>query len=136
MKYMIMVRGSQQDYEAMGGKESGGPSWKPEEVQAMHAFMGELNEDLRSRGEWVDGQGLTEPAHARRVERRKDGEVVVTDGPYAESKEVLAGFWIVDVESFDRATEIAAHVTSCPGPGGEYDGVPVDIRPIDSGSEE
>ena len=129
MKYMIIMEASQQHYDAMAGKDSSVPTWKPEEVQAMSNFMNELNEDLRARGEWVDGQGLTDPAHARRVQRQ-DGEAVVTDGPYAETKEVLAGFWIVDVESIDRATEIAAHVTTCPGPGGEVDGMPVDIRPV------
>ena len=129
MKYMIIMEASQQHYDAMAGKDTGVPTWKPDEIQAMFTFMNELNEDLRSRGEWVDGQGLTDPAHARRVQR-KNGEAVVTDGPYAETKEVLAGYWIVDVESIDRATEIAAHVTTCPGPGGNVDGMPVDIRPV------
>jgi hypothetical protein len=129
MKYMIIMEASQQHYDAMAGKDTGVPTWKPDEVQAMFDFMNELNDDLRSRGEWVDGQGLTDPAHARRVQRQ-NGEAVVTDGPYAETKEVLAGYWIVDVESIDRATEIAAHVTTCPGPGGEVDEMPVDIRPV------
>jgi hypothetical protein len=129
MKYMIIMEASQQHYDAMAGKDTGVATWKPDELQAMYKFMNELNEDLRSRGEWVDGQGLTDPAHARRVQRQND-ETVVTDGPYAETKEVLAGYWIVDVESIDRATEIAAHVTTCPGPGGEVDEMPVDIRPV------
>ncbi|MDQ3572275.1 MAG: YciI family protein [Actinomycetota bacterium] len=134
MKYMIIMEGSQQHYDAMSGKETDVPTWKSEELQAMGQFMNELNDDLRARGEWVDGQGLAEPALARRVQV-VDGETVVTDGPYAETKEVLAGFWIVDVESLDRATEIAAHVTTCPGPGGNVDGMPVDIRPIGVGPE-
>lgn len=129
MKYMIIMEGSQQHYDAMAGKETGVPTWTPEELQSMFEFMNKLNEDLVARGEFVDGQGLTEPAHARRVQRT-DGEAVVTDGPYAETKEVLAGYWIVDVDSIDRATEIAAYVTTCPGPGGNVDGMPVDIRPI------
>ena len=129
MRYMIIMEASQQHYGAMAGKETDVPTWKPQELEAMFGFMNELNEDLVSRGEWVDGQGLSDPAHARRVQRQ-GGEAVVTDGPYAETKEVLAGFWVVDVESIDRATEIAAYVTTCPGPGGNVDGMPVDIRPI------
>ncbi len=123
------MEASQRHYDAMSGKETDVPTWTPQELEAMFAFMNELNEDLVARGEFVDGQGLTDPAHARRVQRQ-DGEAVVTDGPYAETKEVLAGYWIIDVESIDRATEIAAHVTTCPGPGGAIDGMPVDIRPI------
>jgi hypothetical protein len=135
MRYMIIMEASQQHYDAMSGKTTAVPTWAPEELEAMYAFMNDLNKDLVARGEWVDGQGLTAPAHARRV-TRVDGETVVTDGPYAETKEVLAGYWIVDVDSIDRATEIAAHVTTCPGPGGSVDGLPVDIRPIDQPSSD
>ena len=128
MKYMIMLSGSQQHYDSMSGKESSEPTWTPEELDAMYAFMNELNRDLEARGEFVDGQGLTEPALARQVEL-KDGETVVTDGPYAESKEVLAGYWIVDVDGIDRATEIAAHVLTCPGPDGAAE-PPIAIRAV------
>jgi len=128
MKYMIILSGSQQHYNAMAGKDTDHPTWSPEELDAMFAFMNELNGELESRGELVDGQGLTEPALARRVEL-KDGETVVTDGPYAESKEVLAGYWVVDVDGIDRATEIAAHVLTCPGPDGAPE-PPIDIRPV------
>jgi hypothetical protein len=131
MRYMIIMEASQQHYDAMSGDTTAVPTWTPDELEAMYGFMNELNKDLVARGEWVDGQGLTAPAHARRV-TRVNGETVVTDGPYAETKEVLAGYWIVDVDSIDRATEIAAHVTTCPGPGGSVDGLPVDIRPIDA----
>lgn len=132
MRFMILMEASQQHYAAMAGNGSdNAPTWTPEELQAMYSFMNDLNEDLVARGEWVDGQSLTDPALARRVQRA-GGEAVVTDGPYAETKEVLAGFWIVDVDSIDRATEIAAYVTTCPGPGGNVDGMPVDIRPIQS----
>lgn len=134
MKFMILLQASQQHYDAMAGRHSAVPTWTPDDLNAMHAFMNALNDDLRARGELVDGQGLTEPALARRVQRTDD-RAIVTDGPYAESKEVLAGFWIVDVDSIDRATEIAAHVTTCPGPGDETDGMPVDIRPVDEGTD-
>lgn len=126
MKYMIILSGSQQHYDSMAGKDVDLPTWTPEQLDAMYTFMNELNQDLEARGELVDGQGLAEPALTRRVEL-KDGETVVTDGPYAESKEVLAGYWIVDVDGIDRATEIAAHVLTCPAPEGAVE-PPIDIR--------
>lgn len=63
MKYLVMVQGTQADYEAMQGKGSAGSvAWTQEDVQAMYAFMGALNNDLAESGEMVDGQGLTAPA--------------------------------------------------------------------------
>ncbi|NUS71868.1 MAG: hypothetical protein HOQ05_00520 [Corynebacteriales bacterium] len=129
MKYMIMVSGSQQDYDAMAGRSSEKPTWSPEDIKAMYTHMGDINADLKESGELIDAQGLTDPAHARRVQY-KDGSAVVTDGPYPESKEVLAGYWIVDCKSLDRATEIAARAAACPGPGGVIAGDAVDIRVI------
>lgn len=136
MKYMIILAGSHQHYEAMAGRGSAEAAvWSEDELNAMFGFMNELNDDLRARGEWVDGQGLADPALTRRVEL-KDGEPIITDGPYPESKEVLAGFWLVDVESIDRATEIAAYVLTCPGPGGGPSGDVIDIRQVQEGASE
>ena len=129
MKYMIMVYASQQDYDRMTGKDSGGPAWDAEQFAAMGAFMESFNKGLTESGELLDTRGLTAPAHSRRIHLR-DGAPVVTDGPYAETEEVLAGYWIVDCESFDRATQIAARLTSTPGPEGVADRAVVDVRPI------
>lgn len=133
MKYMIMLYGSQRDYDAMAGKDPGDrPAWTPEQLQAMYEFMGRWNQELIDSGEYVDGRGLTAPVHTRRITGMKDGAPVVTEGPYAETTEVLVGYNIVDVASFDRAVELAARITQCPGPenmGGQY----VDVRPIDEG---
>jgi hypothetical protein len=128
MKYMILIYGSQQDYDALGGAPGDGPAWSPDEVAAMGAFMQAFNEDLEKSGELVDTRGLTAPAHTRRIGALKEGVPVVTDGPYPETQEVLAGYWIVECASFDRATEIAAGLTKCPGP----DGVSsvIDVRPV------
>jgi hypothetical protein len=107
---MIIMEASQAHYDAMSGTGTDtAKPWNPDELQAMFSFMNELNDDLRARGEWVDGQGLTEPAHARRVQR-VDGEAIITDGPYAETKEVLGGYYIVDVKDLDRALELAAKI--------------------------
>lgn len=132
MKYMIMMMGSQQDYDVLTGKDSGRPPWRPEDVARMHEFMGQWNNDLVESGEFVDARGLSAPVHARRVSA-KDGVAVVTDGPYPETQEVLAGYTIVECESFDRATEIAARLVHTPNPQGTQLGRDwyVDIRPID-----
>jgi hypothetical protein len=129
MKYMILTYGSQRDYDAMTGKSTDRPALTPEDFAPMGAFMQAFNEDLEKSGELVDTRGLTVPAHTRRVQVQS-GVPVVTDGPYAETEEVLAGYWIVDCESFDRATEIAARLASCPSPGGIFDDGYADVRPI------
>ncbi|WP_406197380.1 MULTISPECIES: YciI family protein [unclassified Streptomyces] len=134
MKYLVMVQGTQADYEAMQGKGSAGSvAWTQEDVQAMYAFMGALNNDLAESGEMVDGQGLTAPAKGRHVTLGDDGKAVITDGPYSETKELLAGYWVLDCPSLERVTEIAERVLQCPQPAGApvY---PVVIRPIDDGS--
>jgi hypothetical protein len=133
MKYMIMLYGSQRDYDALGGKATDGPAWTPENVAAMHEFMGKWNQELIDSGEFVDAQGLSAPVHTRRITGMKDGAPVVTDGPYAETTEVLAGYTIVECASFDRATEIAARITAAPGPADLKDAY-VDVRPIEGGS--
>ncbi|MEU8957748.1 YciI family protein [Streptomyces sp. NPDC048518] len=130
MKYLVMVQGSQADYEAMAGKPSGDrPAWSEQELQAMFAFMGELNNDLAESGELIDAQGLSEPAQARFVSKGKDGRPVITDGPYGETKEVLAGYWLLECESLERVTEIAQRVLECPGPEGLVE-PPVVIRSV------
>ncbi|MFF7203773.1 MULTISPECIES: YciI family protein [unclassified Streptomyces] len=130
MKYLVMVQGTQADYEAMSGKPSAqSPAWSEKDMQAMFAFMGAINNDLAESGELVDAQGLTEPAKTRTVAAGKDGRPVITDGPYGETKEVLAGYWVLDCESLERVTEIAARVAQCPAPEGSTE-YPVVIRPI------
>ena len=89
-----------------------------------------FNQELLDSGELVETRGLSAPVHTRRVQL-KEGVPVVTDGPYAEAEEVLAGYWVVECESFDRATEIAARLTSCPGPEHIRARAYADVRPID-----
>lgn len=130
MKYLMMVQGTQADYEAMAGRASAhSPAWSKEDVQAMYAFMRGVNDDLAESGEMVDGNGLGEPAQTRFVTAGSDGRPVISDGPYGETKELIAGYWVLDCESLDRVTEVAARVASCPQPEGApvY---PVVIRPI------
>jgi len=129
---MILVYGSQRDYDLLTGKAAlgtGTPAWSAKDVEAMHAFMESFNKDLAESGELVDTRALTAPVHTRRIQLQ-NGVPVVTDGPYPETQEVLAGYWIVECESFDRATEIAARVSACPDPSGAYSGSVADVRPI------
>jgi hypothetical protein len=130
MKYMILLYGSQQDYDDLGGKPSDRPAMSAEDVAAMHALMESIHKDLVESGELVDAQGLTAPVHARRVQLQ-NGVPVVTDGPYPETQEVLAGYTIVECESFDRATEIAARFVNP-----DADEAYVDVRPILDGIGE
>ncbi|MGG8409554.1 YciI family protein [Streptomyces sp. 12297] len=136
MKYLVMVQGAQADYHAMQGNGSEhSPAWGKADVEAMFAFMNAINDDLAESGELVDAQGLTEPNRTRLVSLDTDGKAVITDGPYGETKELLAGYWVLDCASLERVTEIAERVARCPQPAGapEY---PVVIRPIDEGGEE
>ena len=107
-------------------------SWSPDDVKAHIGFMRDLNTGLKKNGEFVDAQGLTPPGEARLVRAGKNG-VPVTDGPFAESKEFLVGYWIVDVENAERAYEIAAKASSAPGPGGTPMRNPIEVRQVMSG---
>ncbi|MCF6468121.1 hypothetical protein FAF44_06855 [Nonomuraea sp. MG754425] len=129
MKYMILSYASQQDYDEMSGKDAGRGPWSPEDMEAMTTFMTTVNRELEESGELVETRGLAAPVHTRRVGMR-DGAAYVTDGPYAETQEVLAGYWIVECESFDRAVEIAGRLGRCPAPGGADVNAFADIRPI------
>ncbi len=133
MKYMILIYGSQRDYDEMTGKpapgQPGQSGWSPADFAALGAFMESFNKDLAESGELVDTRGLTAPAHARRI-RFQGGVPVATDGPYPESEEVLAGYWIVECDSFDRATQIAARLAGIPGPAAARDRAMVDVRPL------
>ena len=135
MRFMISTYATQADYDAMGGKPGPNTDWSPEDFAAMGGFMEAFNRELDESGELVETRGLDAPVHARRIQL-KQGLPVVTDGPYAETQEVLAGYWIVECASFDRATEIAAKLSTIPGPESVRERAYADVRPIvDSRSE-
>jgi hypothetical protein len=125
VKYMLLMQFSAQsaDFPSID-------TWTPEEVQAHIGFMVDVNGKLAAAGEWVDGQGLAMPAQAKIVRAGSRGEAVVTEGPFAETKEFLAGYWIVDCDTPERAVEIAAQVSAAPGPGGRPINMPIEVRPI------
>jgi hypothetical protein len=133
MKYMLMVLGRQDDYDAMSGAAPRqGARWTEADLKAMYDFMSAVNDDLAESGEWVEGQGLTAPSEARLVSAARDGRPVISDGPYGETEEVLAGYWIIDCAGIERATEIAARIHPCPQPEGAPN-YPVVVRPVQGG---
>jgi hypothetical protein len=111
-------------------------SWSPEDLKAHIGFMMTLNTDLRKAGEFVAGEGLAAPGEAKLVRMNTSGGPPVTDGVFPESKEFLAGFWIVDVDTPQRAYEIAARISSAPGPGGAPLVLPVEVRQVMSAPPE
>jgi hypothetical protein len=112
MKFMLL-----QHYGRVEGDVPPMTEWAPADVQAHIDFQVRLNAELTERGELVDAQGLSGPELAKIV-LATDGAPLVTDGPFPESKELLAGYRMVDVESEERAIEIAAQSSEGPGPNG------------------
>ena len=107
-------------------------SWPQKDIQAHIAFMMSLNKQLGESGELVGAEGLAGPDQARLVRAGKDGKPV-TDGVFPEAKEFLAGYWIVDVESPERAYEIAAQASAAPGIGGAPLNMAIEVRQVMSG---
>jgi hypothetical protein len=135
MKYMILSYASQQDYDGMAGRASDLPAWSPDDFAAMASFMQAFNAELVESGELVETRALAAPVHTRRL-GASNGVPFVTDGPYAETQEVLAGYWIVECDSFDRATEIASRLAACPAQEHVVANAYADVRPIMESSAE
>ena len=129
MKYMLLMQRPKSGYEEMR-------SMAPEELKAHGEYMQALDDELRESGEHVDGQGLTGPEQAFIVRAQDDGPPVVSDGPFPEAKEFLAGYWILDVESRERAIEIAARASAAPGRDGAPVNTPFEVRPVMSPPSE
>jgi hypothetical protein len=104
--------------------------WSPADIRAHIEFQQVLNRELVERGELVDAQGLAGPEQARRVVSDGAGVPVITDGPFPESKELLAGYRLVDVDTAGRAIEIAAQASAAPGPGGVPIRQPIEVRQV------
>jgi len=122
MKYILMMN-------TMKADSPGFPGWTNEDIQRHIAFMIGFNKELNQAGELVGAEGLSFPDQAKLVRAGKDGEPI-TDGVFPESKEFLAGYWIVDVESPERAYQIAARASAAPGINGVPLNMPIEVRPI------
>lgn len=128
MKYILMMNTMKQG-------STGLPGWSKEDFQRHVQFMRELNRELRAAGELVLAEGLSFPDRAKLIRAGVDG-APNTDGVFPESKEFLAGFWIVEVASAERAYAIAAKVSAAPGPGGAPLRMPVEVREVMSAPPE
>ena len=104
--------------------------WDPDDVSAHLEYLRKVNQELIASGELVEMQPLTGPELAKVVTFDGQGSPVVTDGPYPEVKEALAGYQLVDVESEARAIEIAAQVSAAPGPGRVPLRQPIEVRQL------
>lgn len=127
MKYILMMNTMQAGTDGL--------DWPKKALQAHIAYMIGLNKELTASGELVDAQGLAFPDQAKLVRAGTGGEPV-TDGAFPESKEFLAGFWIVDVDSLLRACAIAAKASAAPGPDGTPLNMPIEVRQVMSGPPE
>ena len=125
MRFMLL-----QNYGEPGSGCAPMNEWAPEEVSAHIDFQIALNAELADLGELVDAQGLAGPDVAKFVTSDGVHPPVVTDGPYPESKELLAGFRLVDVDSLERAIEIAARASAAPGPGGAAIQDHIEVRQV------
>jgi hypothetical protein len=121
MKYILMMN------TMKAGQ--GVPAWPKQDLQAHVAFMRSFGKELHESGELVSAEGLAFPNQAKLVKAGKDG-TPITDGVFPESKEFLAGYWIVDVDTPERAYAIAAKASAAPGPGGVPLNMPIEVRPV------
>jgi hypothetical protein len=128
MKYILLMNTMRAGGDGLG-------DWPAKDLKAHIAFMIELDKELKEAGELVSADGLTWPAEARLVRAGKDG-MPDTDGVFPESKEFLAGFWIIDVDSPERAYAIAAKISAAPGPGNVPLNMAIEVRPVMAGPPE
>jgi hypothetical protein len=129
MKYMLMMSGTKADFDWF-------VKWSKQDLQAHIAFMHAFNKELKGAGALVAAEGLAFPDQAKIVRAGRDGKPIVTDGPFAETKEFLAGYLIVEVESPEEAYKIAARASAAPAPAGTQGSMPIEVRQVMSGPPE
>jgi hypothetical protein len=102
--------------------------WAPEEVDAHLRYMDDFADRLRDSGEFVDGQALLPEGLWVRYDG--EGRPPATDGPFPETKDLIAGWMIIDVADRDRAIELAGELSAAPGAGGLPIGEWLEVRPL------
>jgi hypothetical protein len=122
MKYILMMYGQKGAWDEYA-------RWSKEDLQRNVEFMQRFSKELHNSGVFVDTRGLAWPQEAKIVRAGDDGEPV-TDGVFPKSKEFLAGYWVVDVESSEHAYKIAARVSGAPWPGGKPGNIPIEVRQV------
>jgi hypothetical protein len=122
MKYILMMSGRNSDFKEYA-------NWSKQDLQANVAFMRAFSKELKDSGVFVATEGLAWPNEAKLVRAGSDGEPI-TDGVFPESKEFLAGYWIVNVESPEQAYKIAARASRAPGPQGKPGNMSIEVRQV------
>lgn len=102
--------------------------WTEDEISAHMQFMDDFEERLKESGEFVDSQALSPEGTWVRYDG--EGRPPVTDGPFAETKDLIAGWMMIDVDSYERAVELAGELSSEPGAGGQPMGEWLELRPL------
>jgi hypothetical protein len=125
VKYMLMMHAPR-----AGWTTAGIGTWPADDIKAHMNFMRRFAKELNDAGELVGAEGLAGPEEAKVVRAKKDGSPEVTDGPFPEAKEFLAGYWIVDCDSKERAYDIAARASAAPGKGGTPLNMPIEVRQV------
>ena len=125
MKFILMMTGKKADWDEF-------TKWSKEDLARNVTFMRAFSKELKDSGVFVATEGLACPGEAKIVRAGNNGEPV-TDGVFPESKEFLAGYWIIDVESPEQAYKIAARASAAPGPGGTPGSMPIEVRQVLSG---
>jgi hypothetical protein len=125
MKFILMMTGKKADWDEY-------TKWSKEDLQRNVAFMRAFSKELKDSGVFVATEGLAWPGEAKIVRAGNNGEPI-TDGVFPESKEFLAGYWIIDVENAEQAYKIAARASAAPGPGGKSGSMPIEVRQVLSG---
>lgn len=126
MKFILMMTGTKANWNEY-------TKWSKEDIARNTAFMRAFSKELKDAGVFVATEGLSWPSEAKIVKAGKSGEPI-TDGVFPESKEFLAGYWIIDVESPEQAYKIAARVSGAPGPAGAQGSLPIEVRQVMSGA--
>ena len=122
MKYILMMNGTKANFAEFA-------KWSKEDLLRNVAFMGAFSKELKEEGVFVATEGLGWPAQAKIVRAAPDG-TPITNGVFPESKEFLAGYWIIDVESPEQAYKFAARASAAPGPGGKPGNMPIEVRQV------
>lgn len=122
MKYILMMNMMRADKPVFEG-------WTQDDIKGHIQFMMEANRQLTDAGQLIAAEGLAFPDQAKLVRAGADGQPI-TDGVFPESKEFLAGYWMVDVETPEQAYAIAAKVSAAPGPKGAPMNMPIEVRQV------
>ena len=125
MKYILMMQ-----FPLSSWKTQRLDLWSKQDQQRHFDFLKRFNQELMDAGEFVRTEGLGGPEQMKIVRAAKNGSPAITDGPFPESKEVLAGYWAIDVETPERAYELAARASAAPGVGGKPLDMPIEVHPV------